>query len=198
MYLSQLLSLIAPFALVLTFAASEGCSVGSSDLNANKPPVPSPTPSSSTAVQADPPANANVTTEGKADDREIRSCQPEKLYKGDTLKIEFAAVHGRNLAIFNEKTRDFYFLTENAGEPSMLPDEFAKLRSVELEVSKVRNFVQQNDVGDERRSTPFFTKTGWYRVIIGHQALDVDFESMPISGMCRVHYTDSSRPAAQP
>ncbi len=140
--------------------------------------------------------NADYNNESK-EGNEIKACSPQKIYQGETLMISFRKPHGQNFAIFNEKTRDFYFLTENDRYyfPYVRYDEFKEYLSLELDVSKVRNNSEKLDSEGYYLSKPYFTKTGWYRVIIGHQALDVDFEDMPVTGSCRIYYVNKKRPA---
>lgn len=140
---------------------------------------------------------SHVITEGSFDLREIRSCTPAKLFRDDTVKIEFSANHGRNFAIFNEKTREFYFLTENGFQPSMLPEEFRKIETLKLKLSEVFTRSDKTNSDGEFIQKPFFTTSGKYRIIIGHQGLDVEFESMPISGMCIIDYVNKPRPVGK-
>lgn len=139
-------------------------------------------------------ANA-VDSEDPADGNEITECSPEKVFQGDILKISFEKNHGQNFAIFNEETRDFYFLTANnlSYFPYMPPGDFKQQLTLELDVSKVRSASGEVDSEGYNKSKPYFTKTGWYRIIIGHQALDVDFEDMPVTGSCRIYFINKKR-----
>ena len=127
---------------------------------------------------------------------EIKQCSPEKIYQGEIIEITFNTSHGKKFAIYNEKTRDFYFLTENAPYyfPQISPDEFEKLESIKLDTSKVRS--SSDEIGSDgyNKSKLYFDRTGWYRVIVGHQALDVDFADMTVTGSCRIYYVNEKRP----
>ena len=154
----------------------------------------------STNARADANVNVNQTKTDHNDDseegNEIKQCSPKKIFQRETLTITFRKSHGQNFAIYNEKTRYFYFLTENDRWyfPYIRYDEFKKLLSLDLEVSKVRSMSEEIDSEGENKSKPYFTKTGWYRVIIGHQALDVNFIDMPVTGSCRIYYVNKKRP----
>lgn len=139
---------------------------------------------------------ANSVAENEEEGNEITSCLPQNIYRGESFKVTFKKNHGQNFAIYNEKTREFYFLTANDRYyfPFLSPDEFEKLTSIEFETLKVRNDSKELDREGYNKSKPYFTKTGWYRVIIGHQALDVDFIDMPVTGSCRIYYVNKNRP----
>ena len=139
---------------------------------------------------------SNTAVVDNEDGNEITECLPQKVYRGETFKISFKKPHGQNFAIYNEKTRDFYFLTENGRYyfPYVRYDEFKEYLSLDLDTSKVRNASEEIDSEGYNKSKPYFTKTGWYRVIIGHQGLDVDFIDMPVTGSCRIYYVNKKRP----
>ncbi len=128
---------------------------------------------------------------------EITNCSPQKIYKDETLIISLKKLHGLEFAIYNEKTKDFYFLTANGQWyfPYISPDEFKNYLTLKLNTSEVRNRTDEEveSVGGYK-TKPFFSKTGWYQVIIGHHALDVDFIDMPVTGSCRVYYVNKKRP----
>jgi len=138
----------------------------------------------------------NAIVDDSETENEITACSPEKIYRGETFKVSFKESHGKNFAIYNEKTREFYFLTANNRYyfPFIAPDEFEKLSFIELDTLKVRNNSEKLDSEGYYIPKPYFTKTGWYEVIIGHQALDVDFEDMPVTGSCRIYYVNEKRP----
>ncbi len=155
-----------------------------------------------TNVSAEPTVNVKsnqinaIDDENSEEGNEIINCSPEKIYRSETLKISFKKSHGHNFAIYNEKTRDFYFLTANDRYyfPFISPDDFEKLTDIEFDTQKVRGASEELDSEGYNKSKPYFTKTGWYRVIIGHQALDVDFEDMPVTGSCRIYFVNKKRP----
>jgi hypothetical protein len=130
---------------------------------------------------------------------EITACSPEKVYRGESFKVSFVKSHGKNFAIYHEKTREFYFLTANDKYyfPFISPDEFKKMTEVEFDTTKVTNESDEVDGDGYYKPKPYFTKTGWYRVIIGQQALDVDFIDMPVTGSCRIYYINKKRPRGQ-
>ena len=138
----------------------------------------------------------NTAVTDDEDGNEITECSPQKIYRGETFIVSFRKSHGQNFAIYNEKTREFYFLTANAPFyfPQIPPDEFEKLTQLELDTLKVRNDSKELDDSGENKSKLYFDRTGWYRIIIGHQALDVDFIDMPVTGSCRVYYVNKKRP----
>jgi hypothetical protein len=142
--------------------------------------------------------NSKSDTEDLEKINEITSCSPEKIYKGENLTISFEKNHGENFAIISEKTRDYYFLTldDTSYFPIMPPDKFGELLTLELKTSKVSILRGETRNGVFFKSKPFFTRTGWYLVLIGHQELDVDFEDAILrsSGRCRVYYVNKKRP----
>lgn len=142
---------------------------------------------------------ANIAVADEEDGNEITECSPQRVYRGETFKISFKKSHGKNFAIYNEKTRDFYFLTLPAKEyfPQMLPDEFEKLTFIEFDTQKVRS--SSDEIGSDgyNKSKPYFDRTGWYQIIIGHQGLDVDFIDMPVTGSCRIYYVNKKRPSGK-
>lgn len=139
---------------------------------------------------------ANTAVVDSENGNEITDCLPQKVYRGETFRVSFKKPHGQNFAIYNEKTRDFYFLTANGQDyfPFISPDEFEKRAYINLDTLAVRNPSEELDSDGDNKSKPYFTKTGWYRVIIGHQALDVDFIDMPVTGSCRIYYVNKKRP----
>ncbi len=133
----------------------------------------------------------------KEKDNEITGCT-EKTFKGETIKILFKKEHGDNFAIISEKRRNYFFLTDNNAKdyPKMSSDKFGSLSTFELSISEVRYSSEEIRDGVFSKSKPFFSKTGWYWILIGHQGLDVDFEDAinGSSGRCRVFYENKKRP----
>jgi hypothetical protein len=129
---------------------------------------------------------------------DIIGCSPEKIYKGENLAISFKKNHGENFVIINEKTRDYYFLTDDDSSyfPIMSSDKFKELLTLELKTSSVRSLSNKTRNGIFFKSKPFFTKTGWYWVLVSQQGLDVDYEDAILrsSGRCRIKYIDKKRP----
>lgn len=156
-------------------------------------------PTASVIVNAQPTTNLEGDkSQDFADDEEeneITECSPQKVYLGESFKVSFKKKHGKNFAIYNEKSKDFYFLTENAPYyfPQMSPDEFEKLSFIEFDTQEVRSSSDEIGKDGYNKAKPFFDQTGWYRIIVGHQALDVDFIDMPITGSCRIYYVNKKR-----
>lgn len=138
---------------------------------------------------------SNTNVEDKDEGNEITDCSPQKIYKGEILKVSFKKDHGQNFAIYNEETKDFYFLTANRENyfPFISPSEFEKRSYINLDTKAVRNPSEDLFSDGDNKSKQYFEKTGWYRVIIGHQGLDVDFIDMPVTGSCRVYYENKER-----
>ena len=171
------------------FTMLSACNFSQTVLPNNVNPTPSPV--------TKPVEETETVTDDIETGNEITGCSPERIYQGETLTVTFRKSHGQNFAIYNEKTRYFYFLTENNRYyfPYIRYDEFKEMSSLDLEVSKVRSMSEEIDSEGYNKSKPYFTKTGWYRVIIGHQALDVDFIDMPVTGSCRVYYVNKQCPS---
>lgn len=191
---------ILTLTLLLVFSLSfSGCDVNpSAAMNNRNAAITQPTINANADAKPAINVEAGEANTSLADDRdgnEITECVPQKVYRGETLKISFKKSHGKNLAIYNERTRDFYFLTENAPYyfPQMLPDEFEKHTFIELNTQKVRSASDKIGADGYNKSKPYFDRTGWYRVIIGHQGLDVDFIDMPVTGSCRIYYVNKKR-----
>lgn len=147
------------------------------------------------------PNGANTSKENEWDGNEIIKCSPKKVYKGESFKVLFKKGHGKNFAIYNKKTRHFYFLTETSPYfyPYLSTDKFKELLEIEFNTKEVRSSGEDLEVDEngEYISKPFFSKTGFYRIIVGHQALDVDFIDMPITGMCEIYYVNKKRPKSK-
>lgn len=143
--------------------------------------------------------NSNkVADENEDVGNEITECSPQKIYRGETLKISFRENHGGHFAIYPENREKFYFIeSENMdGEnPQITETELKKLQQIELntETTSKTDF-NKTDSAENYVIAKVFDKTGWYRVIIGHQGLDVDFIDMPVTGSCRVYYVNKKRP----
>jgi hypothetical protein len=136
--------------------------------------------------------------EGSIEVNEITGCMPQKIYKGETIKLSFEKNHGENFAIISEKTKDYYFLTydDSSYFPIMPSDKFKELLTLELKTSKVRSMSDKTYNGVSFKSKLFFTQTSWYWVLISHQGLDVDFEDAinRSTGRCRIYYVNKKRP----
>lgn len=126
---------------------------------------------------------------------EITDCSPKKIYRGETLTISFSTNHGGHLAIYPETKKSFYFIeSENLeGEnPQITETELKKLSSLELntETTRKTNF-NKVDKKENFLVERVFNKTGWYRIVVAHEGLDVDFIDMPVTGSCRIYYIDA-------
>lgn len=194
----KILNLLALLTLSILFSS---CNLNSSTVVNNQYPA-TVQPTINTNANRKTEVNTKISKTNEVEDKnsqevnEIKDCSPQKIFKGETLTISFKDPHGQNFAIYNEKTRDFYFLTANDRYyfPYVHPDKFRKYLSLEFDTAKVRSMSEEIDSEGYNKSKPYFTKTGWYRVIIAHQALDVDFIDMPITGSCRVYYVNEERP----
>jgi hypothetical protein len=142
--------------------------------------------------------NTQSSVEDLEKSNEITGCMPQKVYRGETIKISFKKNHGENFAIINEKTRDYYFLTydDSSYFPIMSSDKFKELLTLDLKTSNVRSLSNKTRNGVFFKSKPFFTKTSWYLVLVSQQGLDVDYEDAinRSSGRCRIQYINKKRP----
>jgi hypothetical protein len=140
-------------------------------------------------------SNSHTLNNDETDGNEILGCSPEKVYNGDVLNISFRKNHGRNFAVFNENTKHFYFVTapNSCNYPTIPSAEFVEMSAFTMKINEVRSCSHQVNANGEEKSHPFFTSTGWYRVIIGHKSLEVDFQDMPITGSCRFYYDNQKK-----
>ena len=144
--------------------------------------------------------NPKSDVEDSEEGNEIKNCTPKKLYRGDTFEIIFAKKHGGKMLVYREPRENFYFLDtlspdEEGGFPKLTEAEIEKSLSLQLntETTRKTNF-RKTDSSDNYVVDRVFNKTGWYRVVIGHQSLDVNFIDMPVTGSCRVYYINKKRP----
>ena len=149
---------------------------------------------------ADEPEVKTAHNEDSEEGNEIKNCTPKKLYRGDTFEIIFAKKHGGKMLVYREPRENFYFLDtlspdEEGGFPKLTEAEIEKSLSLQLntETTRKTNF-RKTDSSDNYVVDRVFNKTGWYRVVIGHQSLDVNFIDMPVTGSCRVYYINKKRP----
>lgn len=159
-------------------------------------PTVSKTNINASAAQKTNTNQLDITDNNLQGGNEIKSCTPEKLYRGDTLNILFAENHGGKMLIYREPRENFYFLDtgEDGTFPKLTEAEIKKLSSLELNTeSTLQTNFRKTDSSGNYVIDRVFNKTGWYQVNIGHQALDVDFIDMPVTGSCRVYYVNKKR-----
>lgn len=186
---------------VIFTAVSSSCKTSQALVNNHNSLLAQPTVSN-TNINAPVNQNTNTNQSNTVDDNaengnEIKTCTPKKLYRGDTLSIVFAEKHGGKMLIYREPRENFYFLDSDADGsfPKLTEAEIEKLSSLELstETTLQTNF-RKTDSSGNYVIDRVFNETGWYQINIGHQALDVDFVDMPVTGACRVYYVNKKRP----
>lgn len=143
-------------------------------------------------------SQTNAVGEQNAETGEIISCAPERLYRGESVEIVFTKKHGGKMMIFREPRENFFFIdsTEQGSSPRLTEGEIENSERLTLntETTRKTNYAKADASGNYTIVERVFNKTGWYRIVIGREALDVEFESMPVTGMCRIYYVNRKRP----
>ena len=130
------------------------------------------------------------------------SCNPVRLYRGDTLTVTFHSTHDdADLAVLNENNRmvliSFKRQPEDKIDPVIPQSEFGKMKQVRLATASARGsamepWVHGKNAAVLNRPQLIFTKAGNYEVIVGpnlkspNAAIDV----------CYLFYYDYPRPTA--
>lgn len=136
--------------------------------------------------------NEEINASFEEEELEIKSCVPQKLYRGETLKVSLGKKHGDNAAILRLADDKWFFLNyvENS-RPVWTYEEFESLSGFEINMATA---VNSTNTGFEDNKPPekIFSKTGSYRVMTSRE--DFGQCDPPISGMCEVYYIDKKRP----
>ncbi len=136
--------------------------------------------------------NEETNASLEKEEREIKSCVPQKLYQGETLKVSLGKTHGGNVAILRLPDDSWFFLNyvENS-RPVWTYKEFESLSGFEINTATAVNSTNTK-FEDNESPKRIFSKTGNYRIMTSHE--DFGQCDPPISGMCEVYYINEKRP----
>lgn len=185
----------SPVNLILVLSVSivllGGCN-SSQYASANNRISATPEPTANVLPTAPPIANANHsgTIDRDEDVGEIKSCSPEKIYRGETLTASLKTPHGIYSAIRRVKDNKWFFLyggKEN--EPAWNDNSFTKLPEITINTKTAYNSTNV-DVGEKPEK--IFTKTGKYRLMVSRE--DFGQDDPPWTGMCEIYYVNKKRP----
>lgn len=189
------LTLFLSFFVILSGGCASSPSVAQSERQ------PKVEPNANTPSNLHSTGNSNLTNTSdtqNAEEGEIINCTPQKLYRGETVEIIFAQQHGGKMAVYREPRESFFFLNSNedGSSPILTEAEIEKSAKLELNTETTRkiNYAKADSSGSYTKIDRVFNKTGWYRIIVGREPLDVEFESIPVTGMCRIYYVNKKRP----
>ena len=179
------------FALSVFIVLLSGCDSPQS-ASANDRIFVSPAPTANVSPTVAPITNANhsSTVNKNEDVGEIKSCSPEKIYRGETLSAFLKTPHGIYSAIRRVKDNKWFFLyggKEN--KPAWNDDSFTKLSEITINTEAAYNSTNV-DVGETPEK--IFTKTGKYRLMVSYE--DFGQDDPPWTGTCEVYYVNKKRP----
>ena len=103
-------------------------------------------------------------------------CAPQKLFKGDTLTLDMATPHGRDLAVRAPDGTDFLVVYQANNEgpnarPLMEAEQFIKLGQLKLVTDQIK--ARPWEYGRDKNEL-IFTRTGWYQVRLSENLLSYD------------------------
>lgn len=93
---------------------------------------------------------------------DIKSCSPEKLFRGDVLTVSSKVPHGRYAAIRRMNGSKWFFLYGENSEPMWNDQSFTDLSEITINSETAYN---STNVDDGKKPEKIFTKTGVYRVL---------------------------------
>lgn len=134
-----------------------------------------------------PIVNANAADKTSlADDDEIKSCSPEKLYMGAVLTVTFNQPHGGYAAIRRMNDNKWFFLNDaENSEPVWGLAEFKTLSEIKINAATAVNTT------NSETAEKIFNKTGKYLVMVSDQ--DFGQDDPPATGICEVEYVHQKR-----
>lgn len=120
------------------------------------------------------------------------SCAPQKLFRGDSLRLTMSVPHGGDLAVV-APGGDYFFLSfwqpdkTDARQPLFDWEAFKSRRQLTLDTARLKT---KPYIAGRDEPELVFTKTGWYRVRLSEN-LETD-DGTPVSE-CRVYYVNAQR-----
>jgi hypothetical protein len=145
------------------------------------------------AIAAQPTANVavvvNTIAETSLDEDKIKSCSPEKIYRGETLTVTFNQPHGGYAAIRRMNDNRWFFLNDiEKSEPVWTVEQLKSLPQIKIQTTAINATNSTENAIAEK----IFAKSGRYRIMIGDE--DFGQDDPPWTGMCEVEYVDGKRP----
>lgn len=122
-----------------------------------------------------------------SDGNEIKSCSPEKLYRGDILTVKFNQPHSGYSAILRMSDGKWFFLDYAEKSTPLWSVETLKT----LSEIKINPETAVNTTNSEKPEK-IFNKTEKYRIMISDQ--DFGQDDPPVTGICIVEYVNEQRP----
>lgn len=180
------------FLLAVSIFLLSGCnSTQSASANDLTSATPEPTANvSPTVASSTINANHSGSVDENEDVGEIKSCSPEKVYRGETFTAFLKTPHGVYSAIRRvEDNRWFFLYGDNENEPAWNDSSFTKLSEITINTETAYNSTNV-DVGEKPEK--IFTKTGKYRLMVSRE--DFGQDDPPWTGMCEFFYVNKKRP----
>lgn len=189
--MSKSLNLILLSCFFLAFL--NGCNRSQTAAQNNKNTVvvkPTANPNTKTATANEnslSAANANTADAvSQTDDGEIKSCSPEKLYRGEILTVNLTQPHGDYAAIRRMNDDKWFFLNDaERSEPVWSRAEFKTLSAIKINTATAVNTT------NSETAEKIFNKTGKYRVMVSDQ--DFGQDDPLVTGICEVEYFHQKR-----
>lgn len=179
---------------LLAFLAG-GCNLSQSaapnNLNAAaaKPTV-APTTNANAAAPNENSSPAAVNAAKSTDDGDtgdIKTCSPEKLYRGEILTVALKQPHGNYLAIRRMSDTRWFFLNDaERSQPVWNRAEFKMLSEIKINPETAVNATNNPETPEK-----IFNRPGKYRVMVSDE--DFGQDDPPVTGICEVEYFHQKR-----